>query len=571
MPRRHLPLLLAGLALAGALAGCSADRDVLIRAGSQVVTLDEFRTVARGNEAAYPGPPDSAKRALYEDLLRRTLLLREAEERGLFADSVTLGFRRETERQILQRELFRRMSPSSVPVSDAEVARMMTWRDTLSRLHVIYTVNRAAANQALSELRRGRTFEDVANQFNVLGVLPPGGDLGPMQPGQLVDPLDRVLRTAPLNRVVGPLEAPGEGWFLLKVSDRMYRPSDQPAEVLRPMVRGMLEQRKARSLAFQAYDDLRRGYRIEVTPGAADYLYQRYNTPFSEIARQMGGEEVLPPPAPEDLPRTMVTWDGGPGYSGRLTLSDLLDALERGDEPPPWSQLPLIGQWITNQALQEVSLVEARRRGLDREPAVRRAIEQQVNGFVLDNLYQSDIVAETRVTPEDVKAYYETVRDQFQRLDRVVLKAVSLADSAAAHQVALHGGHAASMEEALTMASVDATVEDVTVDYPSEDPDWAALQATFTSLNPGELAGPYQVAGTWRLYRIESKDQAPEAWERLSPGLVQLIESQAAEARRDQVLQRMAEHYRTMYKPEEHPERLKRIPWPVDPPKGPAS
>src|SRR4029077_4800654 len=63
--RRLIPRALLALGVLLALAGCSQDRDVLIRIGPRVVTVDDFKAAARGSQGQYLGSPETAKAELF--------------------------------------------------------------------------------------------------------------------------------------------------------------------------------------------------------------------------------------------------------------------------------------------------------------------------------------------------------------------------------------------------------------------------------------------------------------------------------------------------------------------------
>jgi len=179
----------AGLALIGTLGGCSSGHQVLARVGDRTITTADFMEVAQGAQAFYGNlPPDSAKARLLDDLVRRALLLEAAKRQGLDRDG---SMRREVEDQVLTAALAERLAPRQVPVSDAEIRQLYEWRRTESHTQLIYAVERGRADAAMNELTRGQTFTAVADRFNLPGMLPPGGDLGYLAPGALVNPLDQ--------------------------------------------------------------------------------------------------------------------------------------------------------------------------------------------------------------------------------------------------------------------------------------------------------------------------------------------------------------------------------------------
>lgn len=550
------PFGASALLLALTLAGCS-DRDTLIEVGNRTVTLDEFRSVARGNENNYPGTPDEAKAALFEDIVRRTLLLHEAEQRGMFQDSSLVQLREGARERLMMEAMFQRLAPARVLVSDAEVARAAAWRDTAAHMRVIYTPRRAAAAAAAAELRAGADFAAVADRFNTTGRMPPGGDLGWLTPGSLVVPLDGYLRTAPLGQIVGPVEAPGEGWFVLQVVEREHRPQG-PLEGQAPMVREMLRQRKSRLAALRAYTDLKQAYGVALAPGAGSLVFERYNM---SVVPPAPGEPLTPPANTLDETRVLATWDGG-----EYRLKDALDDMEAGQRPPDVSNLAAIEFWIEQQAMRRVALAEARRRRLDEDPEIRRRIEAAVDNQVLQTIYEQDVAAEAQLIPLDVPAYYRTVRGDYQKLDAIKLETVTLTDSALAAAVMAHGGQSPDLAAALAMANARAPVIVPTVRYPNDDPTWQMLQATFMSLPAGQFVGPVRTPRGWLIARIVSKQQRPSEFDELEPMLRDAVTRQAEERRRDEALRKVVDHLRRLYQPELHPERLKKVEWPVAPP-----
>ena len=93
-----------------------------------------------------------------------------------------------------------------------------------------------------------------------------------------MNPLDHAVQTTPIGKIAGPFEAPGEGWFLIKVLER--RPREQaPFEQEEPQLRQMLAQRKQRTAAARAFRTLRAQYDIKTRDEGVSALYQQLNTP----------------------------------------------------------------------------------------------------------------------------------------------------------------------------------------------------------------------------------------------------------------------------------------------------
>jgi len=111
---------------------------------------------------------------------------------------------------------------------------------------------------------------------------------------------------------------------------------------------------------------------------------------------------------------------------------------------------------------------------------------------------------------------------------------------------------------------VDAAVLEKGIVYPNRDTVWAPLQPMLTSMITGGVGGPIMLRDGWMVFRIKSKVQQAQPFESMPPELRSVMQERAAEIKRDEVLKKHTDHYRAMYKPEIHPERLKKIAWPIE-------
>ena len=555
----RLPVALPALA-ALALAGCGADSArVLARVGGRTITTDEFLEAARDHPAQYAGPPDSAKALLLDDLVRRALVLCDAERLGMYRDTALARYRGQVANEALLQTVYDQLAPEDVPVSEGEVEQLYAWRDSAAHVRAILCASRGAAEAALAELGRGAGFAEVADRFGALGAVPAGGDLGYLAPGSLVTPLDRYLRQAPLHTVIGPVESPGEGWFLLEVLERARR-TQAPLEAQRAILRDMLRQRKVRALRLRAFRALREAYDVRLEPGGAQAMFAYFNQPEAE----RGGRDLE---APDSAQRAIVLarYDAG-GASGAYTFGEAIaDLRVYGREKPNVAMIPSLEGWIERQAVRRVALLEARRRRLDEEPRTLRAIQNRVDNYVLDAYYETEISPGVEASPEDVREAYERTKESFQRLDQVDLLEVTLRDSAAAAELVAHAGHAPSLREAVAMAAPGAPVREERVRYPDAPERWKPYQAAFMQTSPHECLGPLAVAGGWQVVQMVSKQQGPQAFDQLPPAIVQGIRQQATEISRDRTFNHVTDRLRREFNPEVHLERLRALPWPVAP------
>jgi PPIC-type PPIASE domain len=553
--------LAAGSLIAAALAGCGAQDPVVARVATRTITVGDFNAAARMNWMQYPGTADQAKRLLLDDLMRRDLMLMLADARHLERDSSVIRLRQAQEQQVLLSALGEQLAPPAIPVSDAEVATFYAWSGIRARLQLIFCTNRLAADAAAAELHGGRPFEDVANQFTPAGLIPPGGNLGEIAAGSLVDPLDGLVREAPVGEIVGPIEAPGDGWFIARVLSRRVTAPSTRLEAQRPMLSDMLRQRKQRLSSTRAFQDLREQYRIALEPGGAQELFAIFNVSDPEAAASRDKYDV--PPA--QRAHGMVRYVDAAGAPRTYTLGEALDDLRVPDtERPSGTILPAIEEWLQQQVVRRVAVLEAKRRGIDREPGVVRTIDERVNNAMLESVYASAVSNGAEATPEDVRAAFERHSAQYQRLIAVRVQHVTFDDSVSAIALTEHGGHhAASLADAAKSLGISARVIEERVTFPSRDPQWAPLQPELQTMAPGEWAGPVRTTQGWMVFEVVDKEQTPETFESLTPAIQHALEQEAVALKRDQQLSVLTDSLKRGASPYEiRADVLARIPWP---------
>jgi peptidyl-prolyl cis-trans isomerase C len=539
--------------MAASLAGWSSNPQVLARVGPGAITVEDFLEAARGNPNVYNGPEDSAKRLLLEDLVRRRLLVQLAEQQGFARDSAA---RSVIEGQVLVSALTQRLAPRPIPVSEAEIRRFYEWRSTEAHLRVIYTVSRERVDAARREIDRGGDFAEVADRFNLAGLVPPGGDLGFVTAGSLVSPLDEAVREAPVGRVQGPLPAPDEGWFLIEVIARRPR-AQEPFEQMRPLLAQMLAQRKQRAVTLRASQELREQYHVSVEPSGAQVLFAHYNVPHG------AGEPPPPQPSAEQRQQVLARYDDGGGRRGVYTLGDALDDLAAGagDRPNP-SLLPSFTQWILGRVMNRVVVVEARRRRLQDEPEIARSIQARFDDKLLDAIYELEVVNKAQATEQDVAATYNREAASFARLDWVRVQHLTLPDSALAVRVLERTRQSSSLKDAILASSAWLQVQEETVSFPTSDSTWASLRTSFLTMGPGAFEGPIRTADGWRIFHLVAKQQFQPPFESLSPTAQHNLRSEAEEMARDRRLTELCDSLAKATAVTRFPDRLGRVPWP---------
>ena len=554
-PTHRIPsrAALALLLLALPLAGCADDPDVLARVGRATITRADFLAAAQGGALSYPGPPDSAKARLLEDLVRRELMVQGALGAGFHQDTSFLDLRGRLEEQAIRDRLLSTIGRVATPVSEGEVAEFHRWRSKETRARMIYLYNQAMGRAARADLDAGVPFELVADRYNPAGVLPPGGDLGFVTPGALIEPIDTAVRTAAPAAIVGPFESPGQGWFIVKVIERRDR-AQGTLEESAPMLGEMLRQRKQRAVMTRAIGNLRREYGVTLRRDAGQQLIATVTPSGSTFESQMQT------PTLSEAQRALVLAD----YRGGVyTMGDAIADWNRADQSRPNLQvLPSVENWLEGMTLERAAKIEARRRLYQEEDDVRRMVRERGNNQLLESYYTAAVASRATATGADVRAVYDRRADSFVNLEGVRLLAVVLPDSASAAQLIGHAGHAGTLREAAAMAAPQARVRDVRLRLPTTEAPWDRLQSSFPGMTPGEYSGPHPVPGGWLVLQLRDKDQHRRGFEELPEDIRRFLENEAAEMAREARLAQLTDSLRREIPVRTWPERLRRIAWP---------
>ena len=551
--RFHFVPCVVAAALAAVLsAGCSPQKGVLARVGNQAITEEYFLIVARQIGAGYPGPPDTMKTRLLEDLIRRELLVQAAIARGVHRDTALIDQRARLEEQALRERLFADLG-GDFPVSEDEIQTFYRWRAQETRARVIFSHTRDRIMAAHDALRRGADFAAVADRFNPAGFTAPGGEVGFAVPGLLLQPLDDIIRTSPPGQVVGPAEAANQGWFLVKVEERRPR-QNPPLEAERGVITEVIRQRKQREIMVRAIDRLTAAYDMQVVKGAPQELTMRAleSSRAGAVPELTPGEKALP----------MARYRGGV-----YTMGDAYLDLMSGRSNPDFQVTATVERWLQARALDRVVLVEARARHYLDEPAVERALRERTNDFLLQAWFSQEVLLPVRATEEDARSLHARSAPVLTLQSARVLT-VTLRDSAAASQLALTARQVEGLREAVAIAAPGSRVRTENLTFPNALPFMQALEPELRMRSEGDYAGPFRMPGGWLVVQLLAKTQNAADFDHLPLMERERLLNEATELKRQEHVSALVAELRSRTPVTIDWRRLKKLRWPemVEPP-----
>ncbi|MFM7231549.1 MAG: peptidylprolyl isomerase [bacterium] len=538
--------------------GCSSDSPVLIQTTSQTVTVADYERAAAGSQSTYATSAD-ARGELLDDLLRRAIMLELAHRNGFDTSAVVRNSEMQNERRLLVQGLVGRMAPQAQRVSEAEALALYEARKQDAHVLLLYRSDRKGAERAIERLeakqRAGASWNQAFLEVNadaaLSGLLPPDGDMGPVPPGSLPDPLDAALRTLPIGTVGGPYSG-REGWFVMVVTERTPRESGT-WEAQRAAMFDLARQRKQRAAFDRAYATLKQEYAF--TP-----QLEGAQTVFRAI-------QPSEPWQPDSAVRQQVlaTW-----FDGRATqvytLGDALDDFEDTNTlRPRGNSTVAIEMWIEQQVMMRVFMAEARRRHLHEEPEVARDLRNRRDQFLLESMYQGIVAAAPPAGPREVEAVWQQVRDRFVQVRRARFAVADLPDSATTLRVLGQSRTSGSLVEAVAAVDPALTVREVTVVDPAADPEWAASVGTLQSLAVGGWAGPEPHGTGWRILQMIEKDVVAPSFADLPENLRSNLLGSATELAQESHFQAYTDSLVQAYQPLLNRELMKTLPVPGAP------
>jgi peptidyl-prolyl cis-trans isomerase C len=545
--RFALPLLL----VLGSLVGCSSDSQVIARVGDHPIRAEDLLATARALAARGVLPPDSAKQKVLEALIQRELLVRAAQRAGLHRDTVFLDLRDRTEKALLRERMIGELVAGPIEVSEGEIAKLHGWRNQESRARVIFTPSREAAEAALLQIRGGIDFALVANRFNPEGFTPPGGDIGFVTAGFLQPPIDDVVRTAVPGRLYGPIAAPPQGWFVVRVEERRPRRSE-PLEAERSTLTEVIRQRKQVVSVLRSVDRLKTAHGVRVLPGAPQELMTRVLQSLADSAGR------LPELSEADRARPLAIYQGG-----SYTLGDAYGELRSATvNRPNFQSSSSVEYWIESRAIDRVLLREAGARAYAAEPSLQRALRERLNDYLLESYYNREVVT-LNATDAEAEALYVRDPSSGAVLQSVRALAVTLPDSASATQLAAIAPQAAGLREAVATAGIPVPVQAETIAYPTTHPLWSALEQVFQMTPPGGYAGPFRLPVGWLVVQVVDKTQGAGSFAALPPQMQESFRHLATEALRGGRLRALTDSLRREYPVTIDRKRLERLEFPT--------
>lgn len=487
--------------LVAVLAGCGTGSDgpVVAHVAGRALPAEAFRT-AYVDYLLRTGQHDAPalRQRFLDHLIQVRLVAEEARATGLVpADEWRFEAER-LRRKLLLDAYVTRVLYDTLRVREAEMRAFFVRMNTQLEARHLYARTRAAADSLYARLQAGASFEALAREvFADTALARSGGSVGVFG----FDEMDPAFEDAAYALAVGEVSPPvrtAQGYSIIRLDGRYVKPLITETEYAqrRDRVRGYVLYRKKRAAREGHLRALVEALAPAFEPAALEALLARLTGPVP------GGEE--------DLEAPLVTF-GPPGDRRTWTLADFRDRAAYTD-PAQRARVTTrddLVAFVEGLLAREVMLERATARGLDRTPAFREALARAVDEAVYaqarrrlrarlavpDDTIRAEAGDRPAMLPERVRVAEIVVdsRAEADALRRRLDAGVAFADLARRHS---------------RRPGADATGGDL--GYLTER-QLGRLAGPVRAARPGQVLGPFEVAGRYVLLRVGDRRPARPA------------------------------------------------------------
>ncbi len=340
-------------------AGCGGfGEPAAVRLGARSLSVEDLRAAwADLDPQARPPLASREDRRVFARRVAHRLLLLEEGERRLAGDEAPI------ERE-LRGTLVRRLQvvlAGPADVDSAKVAAAYARMRTRALVRSFFFARPEEARAALERLEAGAAPDGASASRSEWVVWTP-----------FPDPVADAIVDVPPGGLAGPVRTGGV-WRVLRVEDRVDE-DPGPLAGLRPRIVSGLRSRRELRVVDELGARLREAASVRVDPAAVATLVDRTaGAILAPRAAEQDPDWAVPVLAPGEDSLVVVSWDGG-----RLTAPEYVRLVERASR----SQRPRVA--LSGEVLRIVEAettgsllaAEARRRGLDQDPWVQRAVRR---------------------------------------------------------------------------------------------------------------------------------------------------------------------------------------------------
>ncbi len=410
------------LSLTLALAACGRRNKTLATVGSSKITLGEF-------EDAYKLPMipgDSVavlagKQELIDRMTEQKLMVNEAVARGMNKDPKLTQDLEELKKNILLQELYKEEIVKRAQPSDSDVKKFHEKLGREVKASHILVKTEEEAKQVAKALKDGGDFTQLAASQSVdRNSAQRGGDLGWFGWGKMVEEFQSAAFSMKPGQISKPVKS-AFGFHIIRLDSLRDVPL-QPFEEMKDRIKQQLAFTRPRELANKYITKLREGANIKIKDDIIKAL----------AAKQIPGQvPVLPQASPEELKKTVITYNGG-----SWTVQNLYDMVNRYMRGVvDLNQADRLKEQLEGLVVSDLLLARARSKGLEQNPKVKAQLDRTRDNMLAEAVYREEVAGKVMLNPDQVKKYYQDNKKEFFQPAKALVHIIAVPEKAQAQEI----------------------------------------------------------------------------------------------------------------------------------------
>ncbi len=491
-------------------AGCSKREDLVIATvENKEITVADFENAVELLDTKYLPETDDleGKKEMLDNLINKEVMALKARDAGYENEEWFQNLWARFKNPFLISAMSDQLVRKKITVTEEEIDDYYDKMQNEYTLSQIVVLSKDLAWELRDRILAGEDFSELAKQYSIDPSAKNGGFVGSDTVGRILWWVEEELFDMKEGDISEPLNTTS-GYALIKVHRIRRVVPDQDREYAEKRIRGIKEKKGIAELRSKIEKD------IELTwyPDAVEFAYNALpdDIPYDDILSY----KVTRDNAPKlNLPEKYYDMILCTYTDGVRTLGDfatLYEAVGLPERPRRDKGKEAIIQLVHRKVFDEVLAAYAEQEAKVLEiPEVKEAYEQRKEQFLVQRLYQDQIIDEIEVTNREIEQYYEENKDQIMVPEQRDFSIVLVADERTANEVATKAKRGTDFSELVMKYSSDPMVQEnkgrTGLTYRGFYLDYD--QVAFSLPEVGAVSDPFETARGWAVVKLEAIEQ----------------------------------------------------------------
>jgi peptidyl-prolyl cis-trans isomerase C len=494
-------------------AGCAKREDLLIaKVEEKEITVADFENAVELLDAKYLPETDDleGKMEMLDNLINKEVMALKARDAGYEREEWFQSLWSRFKNPFLISAMSDQLVRKKITVTEEEIEYYYDKMQNEYTLSQIVVLSKDLALDLRERIMAGEDFAELAKQYSIDPSARNGGFVGSDTVGRILWWVEEELFDMEEGDVSPPLKTTS-GYALIVVHRIRRIVPDEDRDFAGKRIRGIKEKKGIADLRSKIEQD------IELTwyPEAVEYAYN--SLPDDISFEDILSYKVTRKNAPKlDLPdryhdMILCTYTDGARTLG--DFAELYEAAGLPERPRRDKGKESIIQLVHRKVFDEVLAAYAEQEAKVLEiPEVKEAYELRKEQFLVQRLYQEQIIGDIVVSIPEIEAYYNEHKDEIIVPEQRDFSIILVRDQQTAIEVAGKAKGGFDFSELVMNYSSDPQVEEnkgrTGLTYRGFYPDYDAVAFTLPEI--GAVSDPFETVRGWAVVKLEAIEQ-PEA------------------------------------------------------------